>query len=61
MPGRTSSPVVSSAPRKNVVLKAGDELLASGPEEGRERLAWLCGYRLEIDEETGRVDLSPAS
>ena len=47
-------------PRKNVVLKAGDELLASGPEEGRERLAWLCGYRLEIDEETGRVDLSPA-
>jgi len=48
-------------PRKNVSLKAGDELLASGPEEGRERLAALCGYQIEIDEETGQVELSPVS
>ena len=24
-------------PQKNIVLRSGDELLASGPEEGRER------------------------
>lgn len=48
-------------PRKNVTLKAGDELLASGPEEGRERFAGLCGYHLEIDDETGMVDLSPVA
>lgn len=46
-------------PRKNVQLRAGDELLASGPEEGRDRLAARCGYQIEIDEETGAVDLSP--
>lgn len=48
-------------PRKNVALRAGDELLASGPEEGRERLASRCGYKMEIDEETGMVDLSPVT
>ena len=47
-------------PRKTVALRAGDELLASGPEEGRERLASLCGYAVSIDEETGMVDLPPA-
>jgi uncharacterized protein with PhoU and TrkA domain len=47
--------------RKNVSLRAGDELLASGPEEGRDRLAALCGYLLAVDEETGMVDLSPVS
>jgi uncharacterized protein with PhoU and TrkA domain len=46
-------------PRKNVQLRAGDELLASGPEEGRARLASRCGYQLEIDEETGTIELSP--
>lgn len=46
-------------PRKNVSLRAGDELLASGPEEGRERLAGLCGYALEFDDETGAVELTP--
>jgi len=48
-------------PRKNVTLKAGDELLASGPEEGRGRLAGLCGYEMEVDEDTGQVELSPIS
>jgi uncharacterized protein with PhoU and TrkA domain len=47
-------------PRKSVALRAGDELLASGPEEGRERLAALCGYSIAVDEETGMVDLTPA-
>jgi uncharacterized protein with PhoU and TrkA domain len=47
-------------PRKNVVLSAGDELLASGPEEGRERLAAICGYTIEVDEETGMTELTPA-
>jgi len=48
-------------PRKTVALRAGDELLASGPEEGRERLAALCGYSMAVDEETGMVDLTPAN
>ncbi len=48
-------------PRKSVTLRAGDELLASGPEEGRERFAALCGYSVAVDEETGMVDLRPAS
>ena len=48
-------------PRKTVALRAGDELLASGPEEGRERLAALCGYAMAVDEETGMVDLTPTN
>ena len=48
-------------PPKSVVLGVGDEVLASGPEEGRERLAALCGYLLEIDEETGMIELTLAS
>ena len=48
-------------PRKSVTLRAGDELLASGPEEGRERFAALCGYSVAVDEETGMVELRPAS
>ncbi|HJM21173.1 MAG TPA: TrkA C-terminal domain-containing protein [Acidimicrobiales bacterium] len=47
-------------PGKTVTLRAGDELLASGPEEGRERLAALCGYSIAVDEETGMIDLTPA-
>ena len=47
-------------PGKTVALRAGDELLASGPEEGRQRLAALCGYSVAVDEETGMVDLTPA-
>lgn len=33
-------------PRGFVVLHAGDELIASGPEEGTQRLASLCGCRV---------------
>ena len=46
-------------PRKTVTLRAGDELLASGPEEGRERLARSADTPFP-DEETGMVELSPA-
>ena len=44
-------------PRKREVLHSGDELIASGPEEGRELLAHLCGFELKVDEETGEVEL----
>ncbi|MCP3936007.1 MAG: potassium channel protein [Actinomycetia bacterium] len=46
-------------PRKYVVLHAGDEVLASGPEEGQGRLAARFGYRLEEDDETGVDELIP--
>ena len=48
-------------PQKNIVLRSGDELLASGPEEGRERFAEICGYVLQFDDETGMVDLTPTA
>ncbi len=38
-------------PRAFVRLEAGDELIASGPDEGRPMLAERCGYRLVRDEE----------
>src|SRR3954451_7251990 len=47
-------------PRKEVVLYAGDELIATGPGEGHALLAELCGYRLIEDEETGDEQLVPA-
>ena len=46
-------------PRKDVVLRAGDELIATGPDEGHALLAELCGYRLIEDEETGDEELVP--
>ncbi len=46
-------------PPRTVRLWVGDELLASGPEEGRDRLAAICGYSMDIDEETGHVELTP--
>ena len=46
-------------PRRYVVVEAGDELIASGPDEGRALLAERCGWRLDLDEETGEVDLAP--
>jgi uncharacterized protein with PhoU and TrkA domain len=46
-------------PRGSVVLLAGDELIASGPDEGRELLAELLGWELTIDPETGGYELSP--
>ncbi|WP_420438932.1 potassium channel family protein [Candidatus Poriferisodalis sp.] len=46
-------------PPRTVRLWVGDELLASGPEEGRDRFAAICGYSIDIDEETGHVELTP--
>jgi uncharacterized protein with PhoU and TrkA domain len=46
-------------PRGHVHLIAGDELIASGPDEGQPMLAERCGWRLVEDEETGEQDLEP--
>src|SRR5947207_934191 len=48
-------------PRSDVVLRAGDELIATGPDEGHALLAELCGYHLIEDDETGEDELVPAS
>jgi uncharacterized protein with PhoU and TrkA domain len=45
--------------RSRVVLRAGDELLAVGPDEGRAELAELCGYDLREDDVTGEIELVP--
>jgi uncharacterized protein with PhoU and TrkA domain len=47
-------------PRPNVTLQAGDELIATGPDEGHRLLAELCGYVLVEDDETGEEELVPA-
>jgi uncharacterized protein with PhoU and TrkA domain len=47
-------------PRSAVVLKSGDELIATGPDEGHKLLAELCGYVLIEDEETGEEELLPS-
>ena len=44
-------------PRKTVRLEVGDELIASGPDEGRERLAELGGFRVLEDDATGEIAL----
>ena len=48
-------------PRGWVVLEADDVLIASGPGEGRARLAELCGWRLVVDEDDpeGEVEFRP--
>jgi uncharacterized protein with PhoU and TrkA domain len=46
-------------PRADVVLRAGDELIATGPDEGHALLAELCGYHLIEDDETGEEELVP--
>lgn len=50
-------------PRGFVVLGPGDELIASGPQEGRGRLAELCGWAVRDDEDdpTGEFELVPLS
>jgi uncharacterized protein with PhoU and TrkA domain len=48
-------------PRGPVRLEAGDELIAIGPEEGREHLAGLGGYSLLEDDATGELTLLPLS
>jgi uncharacterized protein with PhoU and TrkA domain len=46
-------------PRGHVHLIAGDELIASGPDEGQAMLAERCGWRLVEDDETGEQELVP--
>jgi hypothetical protein len=40
-------------------LAAGDEILATGPREGRAVLAEQCGFRFFEDDDTGTVELVP--
>ncbi len=47
-------------PRGRIVLAAGDEVLASGPRDGRTALAEQCGFRLVEDDDTGVVELVKA-
>jgi uncharacterized protein with PhoU and TrkA domain len=44
-------------PRGSVRLHADDELIASGPDEGRDLLARLLGWQLYEDEDTGEFEL----
>jgi uncharacterized protein with PhoU and TrkA domain len=46
-------------PRGHVVLRAYDELIASGPDEGHPLLARRLGWLLEEDEDTGEHHLTP--
>ena len=46
-------------PRRDVVLRVGDELIATGPDEGHPMLAELCGYGIVEDEDTGEDVLVP--
>jgi uncharacterized protein with PhoU and TrkA domain len=48
-------------PRGDVRLEAGDELIASGPDEGHPLLAELCGWELHEDADTGEHRLDPLS
>jgi uncharacterized protein with PhoU and TrkA domain len=47
-------------PRRDVRLVAGDELIATGPDEGHTLLAELCGFVLIEDDDTGEDELVPA-
>jgi uncharacterized protein with PhoU and TrkA domain len=47
-------------PRGRARLQAGDEILATGPYEGRASLAQQCGFRLVEDDDTGAIELVPA-
>jgi len=46
-------------PRGRARLLAGDELIASGPDEGRELLARRCGWRLVDPDGDGEMELEP--
>jgi uncharacterized protein with PhoU and TrkA domain len=46
-------------PRGHVALRADDELLASGPDEGHPILARRLGWRLDEDTDTGEHHLEP--
>lgn len=47
-------------PRAGVTLQAGDDLIATGPDEGHGLLAELCGYVLIENDDTGEDELVPA-
>ena len=47
-------------PRGRARLSSGDEIIASGPEEGQALLARLCGWDLVQDDE-GKDELTPIS
>jgi uncharacterized protein with PhoU and TrkA domain len=46
---------------RRMTLRADDEILATGPWEGRAELAQQCGFRLIEDDDTGAVELVPGS
>lgn len=46
-------------PGGDVALQVGDELIASGPDEGHPMLAEVLGWELREDEETGEQELVP--
>ena len=48
-------------PRGEVQIKEGDALIASGPDEGRERLAEMCGWVLLHRGDEARMTLEPLS
>ena len=46
-------------PGGDVALQTGDELIASGPDEGHPMLAELFGWELREDDDTGEQELVP--
>ena len=48
-------------PRPETQLIAGDDLIATGPDEGHALLATLCGFTLVEDDETGEEVLLPVA
>jgi uncharacterized protein with PhoU and TrkA domain len=46
---------------RRMQLVAGDEILATGPWEGRAELAQQCGFRLVEDDDTGAIELVPSA
>ena len=46
-------------PRGRTVLQRGDEIIASGPDEGREAFAASLGWELLRDDELGTDELTP--
>jgi uncharacterized protein with PhoU and TrkA domain len=46
-------------PRGSVQLHAGDQIIASGPDEGRSHLGQLLGWHVHEDADTGQLELEP--
>jgi uncharacterized protein with PhoU and TrkA domain len=46
-------------PAGHVRLGAGDDLITSGPDEGRPLMALRCGWQLHTDDETGESSFVP--